>query len=64
MSLDKLIPGKWAMNIKSNQQQSQVFETFSSANSNNFNFEEWASEVKKQMIASLEKRTTKRQVRR
>ena len=52
------------MNIKSNQQQSQAFETFSSANSNNFNFEEWASEVKKQMIASLEKRTTKRQVRR
>lgn len=52
------------MNIKSSQQQSHIFETSFSANSNEFNFEEWASEVKKQMIASLEKRIIKRQTKR
>ena len=52
------------MNIKSSQQQSHILETFFSANSNDFGFEKWASEVKKQMIASLEKKTTKRRVRR
>jgi hypothetical protein len=49
------------MNTNLNKQQNQLLvETFFSTTSNEFDFNEWASEVRKQMIASLEKRHTKR----
>jgi hypothetical protein len=49
------------MNTKLNKQQNQLlFETDFSKTSNDFDFKKWASEVRKQMIASLEKRYAKR----
>ncbi len=43
----------------SNQQREQPFEALVSSNSGNFNFELWAREVRRQMVASLEKRAVK-----
>jgi hypothetical protein len=52
---------KQAMNTNLNKQQNQLLiETYFSRTSNEFDFKEWASEVRKQMIASLEKRRTQR----
>ena len=60
-SLEHLITKKQAMNTKLNKQQNQLlFEIDFSTTSNEFDFKEWASEVRKQMIASLEQRHTKR----
>ena len=48
------------MNTKLKKQNQLLFEIDFSKNSNDFDFKEWASEVRKQMIASLEQRHTKR----
>ncbi|MBD1806013.1 hypothetical protein H6F98_11180 [Microcoleus sp. FACHB-SPT15] len=49
------------MTTNLNKQQNQLLiETYFSTTSNKFDFNEWASEVRKQMIASLEKRRIKR----
>jgi hypothetical protein len=59
-SLEHLITKKQAMNTKLKKQNQLLFEIDFSKNSNDFDFKEWASEVRKQMIASLEQRHTKR----
>jgi hypothetical protein len=43
----------------SNQKRDQPFEALVSSNSGNFNFELWAREVRRQMVASLHKRAAK-----
>ena len=58
--LEHLITKK-AMNTNLNKQQNQLLiETYFSTINNRLDFNEWASEVKKQMIASLEKRRIQR----
>jgi hypothetical protein len=43
----------------SNQQRDQPFEALVSSNSGNFNFELWAREVRRQMVATLQKKAVK-----
>lgn len=50
--------------MKLSKKQTELFvKTSFDATPRNFNFEEWAGEVKKQMIAALGKRTIKRQLK-
>jgi len=51
------------MNIQLKEQQTELIEPSYSTNSNSFNFEVWASAVKAQMMAVLEKRNTRRQTK-
>ena len=48
------------MNTKLNQQQAQSLETLTAEKWDYFNFEQWAVEVKRQMLASLQKRGAQR----
>lgn len=52
------------MNAKlKNQQQMQPVGALFSANSNNFDFELWASQVRRQMLAVLQKKDNGRGVK-
>lgn len=48
------------MNTKLNHQQASSFETLASENWDCFNFEQWSTEVKRQMLASLQKKGAER----
>jgi hypothetical protein len=48
------------MNLQlQNQRKDKPVEAFLSVNSDRFNFDLWASEVRRQMLASLQKRAVK-----
>jgi hypothetical protein len=49
------------MNTKLNTQLAEPVETSASANRDYFNFELWASEVRRQMLASLQKKGSERE---
>lgn len=51
------------MNTKLNQQPAQSFETLTSENWDYFNFEQWSIEVRRQMLASLQKKGAERDVK-
>jgi hypothetical protein len=51
------------MNTQLNQQQEKVIDTSAIGNRDCFNFELWASEVRRQMLASLQKKDSEREAR-
>ncbi len=51
------------MNTELNKQQDKLVETSLSSNREYFNFELWATEVRRQMLALLEKKGSEREAK-
>jgi hypothetical protein len=51
------------MNTELNKQQDKLVETSVSSNREYFNFELWATEVRRQMLALLEKKGSEREAK-
>ncbi len=51
------------MNTQGHRQQAYPVETSANGNQDFFNFELWATEVRRQMIASLQKKGAEREAR-